>query len=126
MSVIRLVFFAFDGKDRYAVLDERRRDVVLGRQRIARAEACACATGLESKGQVCGLGGDMGADHNANTVKRPLSVEPISYLPQYRHLSRRPVDSLPAFGGAAGIFGIERTRVGRGLSHQTDLLQLHG
>src|SRR5829696_519888 len=126
MSVIRLVVFAFDSKDRYAVLDERRRDVVLGRQRIARAEDRAGATGLESKSQVCGLGGDMGAKHNPNPVKRPLSVEPISYLPQYRHLSRRPVDSASSFGGKTWIFDIERARVGRRLYHQTNLLQLHG
>ncbi len=85
------------------VLDERRRDVVLGRERVGRAQRGARAAGDQSLHQVGGLGGDVQACGHPHALERALGGEALAHLPEHGHLIRRPRDPRRALGGEAGI-----------------------
>src|SRR5688572_20840535 len=99
VAVVGLVVLTLDRKDGNALLDEGRRDVVLGGQWIARVQHGARAARLERKCQIRGLRGDVGANDDAYAVQWALTIELISNLTQHRHLTGGPLDSAPPFGG---------------------------
>jgi hypothetical protein len=112
VPVVRIVVFAFDGIDRDPLLDERRRDFILSRQRVACAENGIRAARLQGKRQVRCFRRDMRANHDANAVERAFATELIPDLSQHRHFAGCPIDSAPPFGGETRILDIERACVG--------------
>ena len=102
--------------DRDAVLlDERRRDVVLGRERVRRAEHDVGAAGLERAHQVRGLGGDVQAGGDAVAGERLLALEALADRGQHRHLPVGPLDPPHALGGERQVLDV----VSLGRCHQS-------
>ena len=104
VRVVRLVVLATPGERRDAVLgDQRGRDVVLGRQRVARGEHDLRAAGLERAHQVGGLGRDVEARADAQAVERPVALEALADQAQDGHLALGPLDPPDALGGQAEV-----------------------
>ena len=102
VRVVRRVIFAFDRERRNAVVAERRGDVVLRRERIARAERDLRAAGLQRQHEVRRLGRDVQARADANALERFLDFEAVADLREHRHVGSRPRDARrPGFCEAA-------------------------
>jgi hypothetical protein len=71
---------------------ERRRGVVLRRERVRRAQRRRRAPGLERAHQVGRLGGDVKARRYRYALERSLAVESFAHLPEDRHLALGPRD----------------------------------
>ena len=80
-----------------ALLAERRRHVVLGRERVRRAERDLRAAGRERLHQVRGLGRHVQARRDPDAGQRLLLLETLADQRQHRHLARRPLDPLAPF-----------------------------
>ena len=74
------------------LVHERRGHVVLGRERVRRAQRDLSARGGQREHQVRGLGGDVEARRQPNSVEGALLGEPLADLCQHRHLPARPRD----------------------------------
>ncbi len=123
MRVVRLVVLAAPGEGRDAVLgDQRRRDVVLGRQRVARREHDLRAAGLERAHQVGGLGRDVEARADAQAIERPVALEALADQAQDGHLALGPLDPPDAFGGEAEVGDVVGERMCWRWSSRIDLL----
>ena len=104
VRVVGVAILAPPGVDGDPVLGhERRGDVVLGRQRVARREDDLGAAGLERAHQVGGLGGDVQAGPDPQTVERPLALEALADQAQDGHLALGPLDPADALGGEAEV-----------------------
>ena len=99
VPVVGRVVLALDGVDAHAVLlDQRRRDVVLGGERVGGAEHHVGAAGLERAHEVGGLGGDVQAGADAHALERLLAREALADGGQHRHLHVGPLDAQHALG----------------------------
>ena len=104
MAVIGVAILAMNRVGRDAVFgDQRRRDVVLGRERIARAAEDLRAARLERAQQVGGLAGDVQACAEPLALERLVFGEAFADFPQHRHLPVGPFDSFAAGGGQSEI-----------------------
>ncbi len=104
VRVVRVAILAAAGVDRDPVLgDERRRDVVLGRERVRGAEDDLGAAGLERPHEVGGLGRDVEAGADPQAGERPLALEALADEAQDRHLALGPLDPADALGGEAEV-----------------------
>ena len=111
VRVVRVAVLAAPGERRDPVLgDERRGDVVLGRERVRGGEHDLGATGLERPHQVGGLGRDVEAGADAQAVERPVALEALADEAQDGHLALGPFDPSDALGGEAEVGDV----VGRG------------
>ena len=104
MRVVGVAVLAAAGVRRDPVLgDERRGDVVLGRERVRGGEDDLGATGLERPHQVGGLGRDVQARADAQAVERPVALEALADQAQDGHLALGPFDPADALGGEAEV-----------------------
>jgi hypothetical protein len=104
-----------DGADLDAVLgDQRRGNVVLGRQGVGGAQRRARAARHQRQHQVRGLGGHVQAGGDPHARQRPLALEPRADLREHRHLLGRPADLSRAFGRQAEVGYVVRGDRGRG------------
>ena len=107
MAVVGFVIFAFDRVGRnLIVLDQRCRDIVLGRQRIGSAEQHVGAAGFESLHQVRGLGGDMQTSRKTHAAQRLFLGEAFFNPLQHRHILAGPENPLAPAIGQTHIFYI--------------------
>ncbi len=103
--VVGVVVLALDREDGDAVLlDERRRGVVLRRERVRGAEHDVGAAGLERAHQVRRLGRDVQAGGDAVPGERLLGGEALADRRQHRHLPVGPHDPAHALGRSARSF----------------------
>ena len=93
VAVVGLAVLALDREDRNALIDQRRGDIVLRRQRVAGAEHRVRAAGLERQRQVGGLGRDVRADEHPDALERLLRAKPLANQPENRHLAWPPTRS---------------------------------
>ena len=118
MRVVRVAVLAAPGVDADAVLgDERRGDVVLGRERVRGGQHDLGAAGLQRAHQVRRLGGDVQARADAQAVERAVALEALPDEPQHGHLALGPFDAADALGGQAEI-GHVVGREGTGGAHR--------
>ena len=97
VPVVRVVIFAVDRKDRDVVsTNERRRDRILRRERIRRAQHDLGATRLERAHQIGCLGRNVEARTDAEPSERLLLLKTSANLAQYRHVAICPVDQAAA------------------------------
>ena len=80
VAMVGLGILALDREDRKALIDQRRRHIVLRRKRIACAKNGISAAGLERQREVRGLGRDVRADEHANAVERLLRRKALANL----------------------------------------------
>ena len=92
--------------DDVVLLDERRRHVVLGRQRVRGAEHDVRAAGLERPRQVGGLGRDVQAGRDAVAGQRLLALEALADRGEHRHLPVGPRDPADALGGEGQVLDV--------------------
>ena len=104
VRVVGVAVLAAPGVRRDPVLgDERRGDVVLGRERVRGREDDLGAAGLERPHQVGRLGGDVEAGADAQPVERALALEALADQAQDGHLALGPFDPADALGGEAEV-----------------------
>ncbi len=104
VRVVGVAVLAAPGVRRDAVLgDERGRDVVLGRERVAGREHDMRPAGLERAHQVRGLGRDVEAGADAQAVERPVALEALADEAQDGHLALGPLDPSDTLGGEAEV-----------------------
>ena len=97
VRVVRVAVLAFLREDRDAFVGhERRRDIVLRRERIRRAERDARAAVAQHEHQVRGLRGDVQARADAQIDERTLFRESLADLGENGHLARGPGDAASA------------------------------
>ena len=109
--VVGVVVLALDREDGDVVLlDEGGGDVVLGRERVRRAEHDVGTSGLEGPHQVRRLARDVQARRDAVAGKRLLALEPIADRGQHRHLPVGPLDPVQAFGRKRHVLHIKSPR----------------
>ena len=93
VRVVRVVVLALDREDADVVLvDERRGDVVLRRQRVRGAQHDVGAARLQRPHEVRGLGRDVEAGGDAVAVQRLLPLEALADRGEHRHLPVGPLD----------------------------------
>ena len=91
--VVGLVALAVDGVDLGAVaVDQRGGDVVLGGERVRRAERDVGAAGDQRADQIRGLGRDVQAQPELDAVERPLRFEALADRGQHGHVAVGPLD----------------------------------
>ena len=96
--VVGVVVLALDREDGdVELVDERRRDVVLRRKRVRRAEHDVRAALLQRAHQVRGLARDVQARGDAVARERLLGREALADRGQDRHLPVGPLDPVDAF-----------------------------
>ena len=110
VRIIALVIFALDRERRHAVLTERGRDVILRRERIARAERGLGAPGFEREHEVCGLGCHVQACADAHAAQRLLLFEALANLRQHGHVRAGPGDARAALLGERTILDVALRR----------------
>ena len=94
VPVVRVPVLAFAGERRDAlVLDERRGGVVLGRQRIRRAERDRRAGIAQRDREVRGLSGDVEACADAQPLERLLRRDTLADAREDGHLAPGPLDA---------------------------------
>ena len=97
--VVGVVVLALDREDRDVVLvDQGGCGVVLGRERVRRAQHDVGAAGLQRAHQVGRLGGHVQAGGDPVALERLLGLEPLADRGQHRHLPVGPHDALHALG----------------------------
>ena len=99
---------------------ERRRHVVLRRERVGGGEDDLRSAGLERAHQVGGLGRDVEAGADAQPGQRLLGREPLADEAQDRHLALRPLDPPASLGGQAEVGHVVGGQ--RGGGHRSGLL----
>ena len=105
--VVRVVVLALDREDGDVVLlDQRRRDVVLGGERVGRAEDDVRAARLQRAGEVRRLGGHVQAGGDPLPGERLLALEALPDRGQHRHLPVGPLDPADAFGGERQVLHV--------------------
>ena len=106
VRVIGIVIFTFDRIGWNAVIAQRRRDVVLGRERVAGAQRQLRAAGLQRQHQVRRFGGNVKARAYADAAERLLDLEAIANLCQHGHVRAGPRDARAAGFGQAAILDV--------------------
>ena len=107
VPVVRVVVLALDREDADAVLlDQRGRDVVLGRERVRRAEHDVGAAGGQRAGEVRRLGRHVQACGDAVPGERLLALEALADRREHRHLPVCPRDPPHALGGERQILHV--------------------
>ena len=96
MALVGGGVFTLDGENRDAGIDQRRRNIILRRQRVAGAKHRIRATGLEGQGEVGGFGRHVSANAQAKTRQRLLGQESLANLAEHRHFAGGPFDATPA------------------------------
>ena len=109
MAGVGVEILAAQGSDLDPVLEHQRRgDVVLGRQRVGRAQRRLGAASDQRQQQIRRLGGDVQARGDPDPRERPLGREPLADLREHRHLLGRPRDPGRALGREAQIGDVMR------------------
>ena len=111
--------------------DQRRRDVVVGGQRVAGRQVQLSAAGRQGAGQRGGLGGHVGAGRDTHPLERALPDEAPGQQPEHGHGALGEVDAAPAGlrqgevgdvgrqeGGHPAMLAGARTRVRRWTSRR--------
>ena len=107
VAVVGVVVLALDREDADAVLlDERRGDVVLGRERVGRAEHDVRAARRQRAGEVRRLGRHVQARGDAVPCERLLALEALADRREHRHLPVGPRDPPHALGGERQILHV--------------------
>ena len=107
VAVVRVVVLTLDREHRDPVLgDERRRHVVLRRQRVGGAEHDVRAASLQRAGEVRGLRRDVQAGRDADARERLLPLEALADRGEHRHLPVRPLDPPDAFRGQREVLHV--------------------
>ena len=89
--------------DRHPRGRQRRRHLVLGGERVGRAERGLGAAGGERGHQVGRLGGHVQAGGHLDSLERPLLVEAPPDRAEHRHLAGSPLDPGRSRRGEARI-----------------------
>ena len=114
MGVVGVAILAAAGEDGDAVLEnERRRDVVLGRERVRGGEDDLGAGGLEGPHEVGRFGRHVKARPDPQPVERPFAFEALADEPKHWHLAFGPLDAPDTLAGEAGIGDVVARRGGR-------------
>ena len=92
---------AYDGDPVFG--DQGGRDVVLGRERVARREDDLGSARLERAHEVGRLGRDVEAGADAQAVERPVTLETLADEAQDGHLALGPLDPTDPFGREAEV-----------------------
>ena len=93
VPVVGVVVLALDRVDLGAVaVDQRGGDVVLGRERVRRAERDVRAAGGQRADEVGRLGRDVQAEAELDAVERLLALEALADRGEHRHVAVRPLD----------------------------------
>jgi hypothetical protein len=87
VPIVGLVVLSFDGKDRNAIFDQRRGDVVLRLKGVACTQHGVGPASLEGVGEICCFRRDMRTYDDASALERTVSLEPFPDLPQDRHFA---------------------------------------
>ncbi len=115
VAVVDVVRLAVNGVDGDPVLgDQRGRDLVLGRERVRRAQEDVGAPRLQGAGQVGGLGGHVQARRDAQARERALGREALADRSEDRHLPICPLHPHDAVGREAQVVDIRRDRRAHG------------
>ena len=115
--VVRVVVLALDRERADLVrVDERGRDVVLGRQRVRGAQDDLGAAGLQRSHEVRGLGRHVQAGRDAVAGERLLALEPLTDRGQHRHLPVGPLDPAHALRGEREVLDVVLDGGGHGSS----------
>ena len=85
------------------VLGQRRRRLVLGGERVGRAQRDLGAAGDQRPHEVGRLGGDVQARRHRDALERPLVGEALADRAQDGHLGVGPFDARPARGRERGV-----------------------
>ena len=113
MPVVRVAVLAAPGVDRDPVLaDERRRDIVLRRERVRRRERDGRAARLEGAHEVGGLGRHVQARADPQAPEWLLGREPLADQPEDGHLALRPLDPPNAALGQTEVGHVVRLDCG--------------
>ena len=116
VRVVRVVVLAVDREDRDVVLlDERRCDIVLRRERIRRAEHDVGAAGLQRASEVRRLGRHVQAGRNAVSGQRLFALEALADRREHGHVAVGPLDPANALLGEPEILDVVSARC----SHQS-------
>ena len=93
VPVVRVAILALDGVSRDAVVDDQgRRHVIVGRERVARAEDHVRPAGREGAHQICCFRGDVQTRADPPTLERVLCSEAFADAGDHRHLAIGPFD----------------------------------
>src|SRR5439155_8624709 len=136
VGIVRVPVLAASGEAADPVRrDQRRRDIVLRRQRVRRRERHLGAGGLERAHEVGGLGRHVEARADAQALERAVALEPLADEAEDGHLALGPVDATNALrsepevgdvvGGQAGRGARSRRGIGGGGGHP-DGISLRG
>ena len=107
VAVVGVVVLALDRVDRDAVLlDERRRDIVLRRERVRRAEDDVRAARVERAREVRRLRRHVQAGRDPVPRQRLLALEALADRGEHRHLPVRPGDPPDAFRGERQVLHV--------------------
>ena len=97
--VVGVVVLALDREHRdVELLHERGSGIILGRERVRRAQHDVGSAGLEGAHQVRGLRGHVQARGDAVAGERLLGLEALADRGQHRHLPVRPHDAPQPLG----------------------------
>ncbi len=111
VGVVRVVVLALDGEHGHVVFGYQcRRDVVLRRQRVGRAEDDVRAARLQRPHQVRRLGRDVETGGDAMSGQRLLAVESLPDRREHRHLPVGPLDPSFALLGEGEVFHVVALR----------------
>src|SRR5205085_8754557 len=103
VPVVGLCRLPFDGEHRdSAISHERRRRVILRRERVRGDEERLCAAGLQSAHEVRRLRRDVRASQDAYPLERLLGTKCFADQAEHRHLPLRPLD--PTLAGFRKIY----------------------
>ena len=108
----RVRALAAHGADRDPATHQRRRDVVLGGQRVGGAEADGGPAGRQGIREVRRLGGDVQAHGHPHPVERPLLGEALADRAQHRHLALGPRDARLSLAGEREVGDVVRGELG--------------
>ena len=104
MRVIGVTVLAFAREHADVVVrDEGRRDVILRRERVRRAERDVRAARRQGLHEVRGLGSHVQTGADANPGQGPLLGEALTDTCEHRHLARRPLDATLARAGLSDV-----------------------
>ena len=109
VAVIARVVLAFDREHAHPVVDhERGGDVILRRERVARAQRDLGPAGLERQHEIRGLGSDVQTRANAHACKGLLFGKALADGREHGHALGRPRHASPAFRREPGVFDVAR------------------
>src|SRR5665811_832292 len=116
VPVIGIIILALDGVGADAVfLDQRRRRIILGAQRVGGAKDDIGTTSLECACQVGGLGGYVQTCGNAYPRQRLLFFKTLAYGGQHLHSLVDELDLQLAFFSKTHIFDVVGYNFGHSL-----------